>query len=262
MLQQIGLGEVGAQVALAKLAPVIVLAQADAPEPVAQPDLATAGAPAHLVHLRLLAQHGGVDIHRHAGRKQPGAQADLGSLGLGGVEQLAVHHLGGAQHPLQHEDEVRQHLTAEAALRAASQPGACAALPGAGPVGKAQGQLHRLQLAHGMAGGRTEAGLQLGQAAAGRQREVDSRPVMALALQLQRAGRGRGIDRQGLFAEHRQAQREGALGPVQVRGRRAGDVDTAQSRLGQQLLGLFGHQQLRMPGAQGGPSLRVRVPGA
>ncbi|MEO3713279.1 hypothetical protein [Roseateles flavus] len=151
VLQQVGLGEVGAQVALAELAPVLVLAQADAPEPVAQPDLAAAGAPAHLVDISLLAQHGGVDVDGHAGREQPGAQADLGRFGLHGVQQLAVHHLGGAQHPLQHEDEMGQHLAAEAALRAARQPGACVTLPGAGPAGEAQGQLHRLQLAHGMA---------------------------------------------------------------------------------------------------------------
>ncbi|MEO3713280.1 hypothetical protein ABDJ40_10955 [Roseateles sp. 2.12] len=86
--------------------------------------------------------------------------------------------------------------------------------------------------------------------------------MLALALALQGAGRGLGIDGQGLLAQHWQPVLEGPLGPVQVRGRRAGDVDAAQPGMAQQVLGLIGNQQLRMPAAQGRPRLRVRVPGA
>ncbi|MCX2863497.1 hypothetical protein OOZ63_16825 [Paucibacter sp. PLA-PC-4] len=149
MVQLVGLAAGPKGVGRTQRLPALAAALLGDSEPLAQLDLALAGAPQHAVVIghRHIAGHPGGDADGHAGRFEAGAKCGLGAAAVAGVVDLTVQHLGMAQHALQHEDEVRQHLASEAAFLTFGQPGTGAGLPRARPGGESHFEVDRAQRA-------------------------------------------------------------------------------------------------------------------
>ncbi|MDT9000255.1 hypothetical protein RQP53_13360 [Paucibacter sp. APW11] len=174
-------------------------------EPVMQFHAAPTGLPLHQIEIGLIAVDSGIDAHRHPCGQQPGAQRRLGTLAVWRVADFTPLQRGSAEHALQHEDEMRQHLAAEAALLALAQPGTGRLLPGPRPSGEAQPDVDLLQRAQRQMRGGAKGQLQRSQARRGSQRKVH-RSTSLLGIDARDAGLGRRIiDAQWLLAEHAEA---------------------------------------------------------
>ena len=199
-------------------------------EPLAQLDLAFAATPAHAVVVGR-AQRGidtAFDAHRYTAAAQLRRQRRLRADAVVRANDDTAFHRRRPEHALQHEHEVRQHLTRKAAFGALRKPRASGRLPGPRPGAEGQFDLDRLQGAEAGVSAAAEGLLQRRQARRRGQREVD-RGTMAFALDApQRAACGIEVHRQRLLAQHRQAGIEGRFAQTQVRHGRRGDVEAAQ----------------------------------
>ncbi|MEJ6000929.1 hypothetical protein WG898_09895 [Paucibacter sp. AS307] len=229
-------------------------------EPVAQFQLGLAGAPEHTVVVGLAAAQLGRDAHRHASCTQLGAQAGFSLHAIGRVLHRRGQHLRRAQHALQGEDEVRQHLAREAAFRAFGQPGASLGLPGPRPSSEGHRDLHLLQCAQRHVGGGAEGELQGREPRRGGEREIH-RGTQLLALDALDAGtRGLEVHAQRLLAQHAQAGVEAQMAQLQMGGRRGRDVEAVQAGARDQRLGAVGGAQLGVLLQAGGQACGIGVP--